>query len=169
MTNVRVKENLSLQAVTMDWALTDVGTLDEREELASAARVALGTDAMSDIGEVLPDPDSTDRRGWWGDFESEEIWGGWPVGCKNWLLTRAKITDTPSSEGSTLGRARNYTLAALQPFIDKRIASQLVVDAFRTERDRIDVSAQIYRGPNEEIDLRYQLMWQEPPVFPPKS
>ena len=114
MTDVRLKEYASLQGVTMDFLLRDSGALDEREELATAARVALGTDRMANVNEVLPDPDSTDRRGWWGDMDAEDIWGGWPIGCKNWLLTRAKITDAPSVEGSTLQRARQYTQDALQ-------------------------------------------------------
>jgi phage gp46-like protein len=66
MTDVRLKEYSSLEGVTMDFLLLDSGRLDEREELATAVRVALGTDAKADDAEVLPDPDSTDRRGWWG-------------------------------------------------------------------------------------------------------
>lgn len=148
----------------MDFLLRDTGLLDEREEMLTAARVALGTDRMADKNDILPDPDSTDRKGWWGDLDAEEIWGGWPIGTKNWLLTRAKITQTPSMEGSTLERARRYTLDSLQPFVDKRIASQTSVIATRTDLDRIEVYAQIFRGPESEIDLRYQLLWQEESV-----
>jgi phage gp46-like protein len=120
---------------------------------------------MADLNEVLPDPDSSYRRGWWGDFEAEEIWGGWPIGCKNWLLSRSKITQAPASEGSTLARAQRYTQEALLPFIDKQIASRMTVSATRTELQRIEVIATIYRGPNEEIDLRYQPLWQEEVVL----
>ena len=161
MTDIRIKEYSSLEGVTMDWLLTNVGTLDEREEMATAVRVALGTDRLSAVDEILPDLDSTDRRGWWGDLEAETIWEGWPIGCKNWLLTRAKITQAPAQEGSTLERARRYTEEALRPFIDKGIASQITVSAVRTELQRIEVNAKIYRGPLSEIDLRYQLLWQE--------
>jgi phage gp46-like protein len=165
MTDIRLKEYFSLEAVTMDFLLTTNGQLDEREELATAARVALGTDRMADVGDILPDPDSTDRRGWWGDFEAAEIWGGWPIGSKNWLLTRAKITDALSQEGSTEGRAQRYTQDALQPLVDRHIASSLAVAATRTDTQTIEVGAQIYRGPLTEIDLRYQLLWQEDPIF----
>jgi phage gp46-like protein len=109
----------------------------------------------------LPDLDSTDRHGWWGDLDAEEIWGGWSIGCKNWLLSRSKITDALSVEGSTLARAKRYTQEALQPFIDKRVATRIEVSAVRTELERIVVEAKIYRGPTAEIDLRYQLLWQE--------
>lgn len=161
MSDLKLHEYSSLEGVTFDFLMLDTGMLDETEELATAARVALGTDKMADERDVLPDPDSTDRRGWWGDFEAELIWGGWPIGTKNWLLSRAKITQSPSEEGSTLERARRYTQEALQPFIEKRIATQMSVVANRTELQRIEVVAQIYRGPTREIDLRYQLLWQQ--------
>lgn len=162
MTDIRLAEYATiLDAVRLDWVLRDTGALDEREELATLVRVALGTDALASPDEVLPDPDSTDRRGWWGDLDAESIWGGWPIGTKNWLLTRAKITEAPSSEGSTLERARQYTYDALTPLIDRRIASAVDVTAARTELQRIEVRATIHRGPEPEIDLRYQLLWDE--------
>ena len=149
MTDLRIKEKVSLEGTTMDLLLRSDGSLDEREELATAVRIALGTDALSDVDEILPDPDSSDRRGWWGNMDAEEIWGGWPIGCKNWLLLRAKITDAPSSEGSTLYRAKQYTQDALQPFIDKRIATRIDVTATRIGLDRIDVDIFMYRGSSQ--------------------
>lgn len=165
MTDARLIEEASLEGVTMDLLLLDTGMLDEREELATAVRVALGTDSTADKNDVLPDPDSTDRRGWWGDLDAEDIWGGWPIGCKNWLLTRAKITDVPSVEGSTVHRARQYTLDALRPFVERRIASNANAEAVRVGLQRIDVVAQLFRGPELEIDLNYQVLWQEEPVY----
>lgn len=167
MTDARLKEYGSLTGVTMDLLLTSSGRLDEREELATAVRVALGTDATAGENDILPDPDSTDRRGWWGDFDAAEIWGGWPIGCKNWLLSRAKITDAPSQEGSTLQRAHQYTLDALRPFVERRMASNANASAVRKGLERIEVTAQLFRGPELEIDLNYQALWQEPPAFDP--
>jgi phage gp46-like protein len=169
VTDARLKEYSSLEGVTMDLLLLDSGRLDEREELATAVRVALGTDATAGANDVLPDPDSTDRRGWWGDFEAAEIWGGWPIGCKNWLLMRAKITDAPAVEGSTLQRARQYTMDALRPFVEIRAASNANAIAVRTGVERIEVTAQLFRGPELEIDLNYQQLWQEEPVFDPPA
>ena len=163
--DARLKEFFSLEAVTMDMILTPSHQIDDREQLATAVRVALGTDALAGPNDVLPDPDSTDRRGWWGDMDAEKIWGGWPIGCKNWLLTRAKISDEFSVEGSTVARAQAYTEDALQPFIDQKIASEIQAVATRTADDRIEVRAKIFRGPIEEIALRYQQVWQEPDIY----
>ena len=59
--------------VSVDWLLQDDGTLDSSEALATAVIVALGTDRLATRNDRLPDPDSTDRRGWWGDYETETI------------------------------------------------------------------------------------------------
>jgi phage gp46-like protein len=160
MTDIRLIEHVSLEVMSMDWLLKDDGTLDESEELATAAMVALGTDALSDPEEVLPDPDSTDRRGWWGDYQATEIWDGWPIGTKCWLLRRAKISDTPSSEGSTLQRAKNYVLNSLQPFIDRMICTSVEATVGRVGLDRIDVYVIMYRGPKDAIALRFQMLWE---------
>ena len=165
MSDLRLKQTYSLEGVTMDLLLRDNGTLDEREELATAVRVALGTDALADIDEILPDPDSTDRRGWWGDLDAKSLWNGWNIGCKNWLLTRAKITGPDSFEGSTLARAEAYTRNALQWFIDNNVCSRIDVVARQTELQRIEVNVTIYRGPLAEIDLQYQMLWEEEPFI----
>src|SRR4051812_1651501 len=73
-------------SVTIDWQLLDDGTLDDRQALATAVVVALGTNALADVDDRLPDPDSTDRQGWWGDMDAEAIWNAWPIGTKLWLL-----------------------------------------------------------------------------------
>lgn len=159
--DITVSDGATLAGTFMDWILKRDGTLSVEEELATAVRVALGSDRLADLNEVLPDPDSQDRRGWWGDIEAEEIWGGWPIGCKNWLLRRAKIADEFSWEGATVVRAKTYTRESLQPFIDKRICSQIDVEATRVGREEIDVHIVMWRGPKTRVELRFQYLWKE--------
>jgi len=161
LVDIFLRDKVSLAGTFMDWLLLSDGTLSEDEELATAVRVALGTDSLADITEVLPDPDSDDRRGWWGDVDADVIWDGWPIGCKNWLLERAKISDEFSWEGATLVRARTYTYEALQPFISQGICTQLDVNAVRIGLTEIDVYVTMYRGPKREIQLRFQYLWDE--------
>lgn len=148
-------------AVTLDWLLTDQNLLAEGYDLQSAVIVALGTDALAPPDEQLPDPDATDRRGWWGDIDADEIWGGWDVGCLLWLLQRAKITGPLAEAGSTVSRADGWTRDAMRPFIERRIASRIDVEADRVAIDRIDVGVIIYRGPEPAIELRYSELWDE--------
>ena len=158
MTDVYLRDKVGLAGTFMDW-LQNADGRSEEQELATAVRVALGTDALAAIDDPLPDLESEDRRGWWGDIDAEDIWGGWPIGCKNWLLTRAKIADPYSWEGATLVRAKAYTRTALQPFIDQHICSRIDVDASRTGRDKIEVHVIMYRGPKKLIELRFQSLW----------
>jgi phage gp46-like protein len=161
MTDIRLISVVNLEGCFMDWLLLSDGTLDESNELATAVSVALGTDALVLNTDILPDPDSTDLRGWWGDYQAQEIWNGWPIGCKNWLLERAKILDTPSSEGSTVLRAQQYTQQALQPFVDQRVCTSFDVYAWRASLDRIYVDVIMYRGNKKDIALQFQVLWSE--------
>lgn len=142
-------------AVSLDWLTTDLGLIAEGYDLQTAVIIALGTDALAPIDEDLPDPDATDRRGWWGDMDAEELWDGWPVGCLLWLLRRAKITST------TLVRAEGWTREAMAPFTSHKIASRIDVLAEQTGIDRIDTGVVIYRGPRPDIELRYNELWSE--------
>ena len=161
MSDIKIVSTADLHGTVADWKLLPNGNLDESEELANYAKVALMTDRISDPDEVRPDPDSTDRRGWWGDMDAQAIWGGWPIGTKNWLLTKAKINDFPSWEGATVARAENYTRESLQPLIDLRFCSAINVKASRVAIDRIDVSVVFYRGNLPDIELIFQDLWNK--------
>jgi phage gp46-like protein len=148
-------------AVELDWLLTDQNLIADGFDLQSAVIVALGTDSLANINDELPDIDATDRRGWWGDMDADDIWNGWPVGCKLWLLRRSSITGPGSLAGSTLARAEGYTRDAMKPFIDQSIATRIDVLAGQTNTQRIDVGVVIYRGPRPEVALRYSELWAE--------
>jgi phage gp46-like protein len=148
-------------AVTLDWLMTDQNLIADGYDLQSAVIVALGTDAYAPLGLELPDPNATDRRGWWGDLDADLIWGGWPVGCLLWLLSRAKITGVNARDGSTLTRADGWTRDAMRPFTQNLIATSIDVSSAQTAIDRIDIGVTIYRGPDPEISLRYSELWDE--------
>jgi phage gp46-like protein len=149
-------------SVSVDWLLLDDGTLDDTDALATAVIVALGTDRLASIDDELPDPDSTDRRGWWGDLDADEIWGGWEIGSRLWLMQRAKITGVAAARGgSTLVRIKHYIAEAIQPFLSLRIASAMSVDVERVDTQRIDALVRLYRGPLTAVELRYQILWQD--------
>jgi phage gp46-like protein len=147
--------------VSVDWFLRGDGTLDDTQALASAVIVALGTDRLATPQDNLPDPDSTDRRGWWADLDAEEIWGGWPIGCRLWTLKREKITGPGALQGSTLVRVEYMIREALQPFLNLRICSRIDIKTERIGKERIQALIRIYRGPEIAIDLRYQILWAE--------
>jgi phage gp46-like protein len=159
MTDVRIVSSATLRETVADWLLLKNGLLDQRQELGNYCKVALMTDMLSDSDEIRPDPDSDDRRGWWGDFDAQPIWRGWPIGTKNWLLERAKIADKFAWEGDTVYRAENYTREALRPLVDMKLCSAIDVFAERVGRERIDVRVIVYRGDLAEVDLLFQDLW----------
>ena len=161
MSDVRIINVTNLAGIWADWLLKPDGTLDETEELANIVKVALLTWGLADTDDILPDPDSTDRCGWWGNLDAEMIWDGWDIGAKIWLLKRAKITPAEAREGATLSRAEQYCRAALQPMIDKRICSHVEVAATRGSIERINVSVKVYRGQLLAIELRFQNLWDQ--------
>jgi phage gp46-like protein len=146
-------------SVSVDWLLLSDGTLDQTEALATAVIVALGTDRLADDGDVLPDPDSSDRRGWWGDLEANEIWGAWPIGCRLWLLRRAKITGPQAWQGSLLTIIEHYIAEAIQPFVDQKTCSDFQIVVQRVDKQRIDALITLFRGPLTEIELQFQVLW----------
>ncbi|TYL87449.1 phage GP46 family protein [Bradyrhizobium cytisi] len=146
-------------SVTLDWSLLPNGTLDDTQALATAVCVALGTNALAGKNDLLPDPDSSDRCGWWGDLDAELIWNGWPIGSKLWLLRRSKIAPASAQQGSTLTAVENYIRDAMQPFVDRRICTSFEVIATRVDKQRIDALLRIFRGPLQPIELQYQILW----------
>jgi phage gp46-like protein len=147
-------------SVTLDWNLLQDGTLDDKYALATSVAIALGTNALADLSDELPDPDSTDRQGWWGNGpDAREIWGAWDIGSKLWLLTRTRSEGPNPFRGSTIARVDNYIRAALQPFIDNGICSRFNVNSTRVSTQQINTLITIFRGPLPAIELRYQLLW----------
>lgn len=160
--DIRTVQNTSfpMVGVQIDWLLRGDGTLDDTQALATAMVVALGTDHRADPGEELPDPDSTDRRGWWGDMDADALWDGWNIGSKLWLMRRQKITGPMAHQGSTTVRIEQYIREAVQPFIARRIGSRMHVEVQKHGKERIDALIRFYRGPILEIELRYSVLWE---------
>jgi phage gp46-like protein len=161
MADVRVVQRAELGRILLDWALTPTGQLDDTEQLQTAVIIAVGTDRRANDDDILPDPRSDDRRGWWGDLKADTIWGGWPIGSRLWLLARAKITDSKAREGATTNRVETYLRECLQPFLDNRVASRMAVSATRTGLNSISASVTLYRGPTPAIALQFQDFWTE--------
>lgn len=161
--DVRIVQNNAFPkySVTCDWKVLGDGTLDDRQALATAVVVALGTDGLASTDDVLPDPDSTNREGWWGNLDADVIWNGWDIGSKLWLLRRSKILPAGSREGSTLALVENYINDAIQPFVDRKICTDFDVWVTRVDDQRIDALLRVYRGPTLEVELRYAILWDE--------
>lgn len=160
MTDIRlVQKGSDYEAVTIDWLVQSTGELDTSGELATAVIVALCSDRRADASDVLPNPDSDDRRGWWADTDAETIWSGWPIGSRLWLLSREKVTGAGASVGSLTGRIEIYLHEALQPMIDRGIATSKTVTVTRVGNERVDAAVTLFRGDKSEVELRFATLW----------
>lgn len=160
MADVRVVQRFELGKIWLDWALTATGDLDDAQQLQTAVIISLATDRRANDDDILPDPLSEDRRGWWGDLNADAIWGGGPIGSRLWLLERAKITDSRAAQGATVNLVETYIREALQWLLDLKVASRLDVSASRTAINAISAGVTLYRGPKPVIALRFQDFWQ---------
>lgn len=180
MPDIRIVQVGLTETVTLDWLLTtnallpSQNGLDETQALVTAVIIAFCTDRLAETSDQLPIPGSTDRKGWWGDLDAEEIWNGWPVGSRFWEMVRDKITDSSYSGGSTIARATAFANECLQPFVDAKIISDFDVVVTQTGEQSVATTVTLYRGPLPDISLQFQSLWNEltspptvTPMFPP--
>jgi phage gp46-like protein len=155
--------NFPAIAVQLDWLLLPSGQLDNSFSLATAVTIALCTDGLAAVSDVLPDPTSHDRRGWWGDVDAKEIWDGWPIGSRLWLLTRTKIKDSVALGGATVANVIVYLKECIAPFVTAGIISDFTADAMRNpyDRNRIDAEVVLLRERSPAVALNYQILWTE--------
>lgn len=159
MTDIRVVQQDADWDLSLDWFLRGDGTLDDSDDLATAAWIALFTDARAQEGDELPDPDATDRRGWWGDLDAERLHGGWPIGSRLWLLSRAKITGAGYRKGATVAQVEAYAYEAMEPFVTIGLATSVAARAERNGRGRIDLTVTLTRDLSRTMTLRYADLW----------
>jgi phage gp46-like protein len=165
--DIRIVQVGVAEAVTLDWLLTTnallpaLNSLDETQALVTAVTIAFCTDRLAETSDSLPIPGSTDRKGWWGDDGAAEIWNGWPVGSRFWLMVRDKITDSNYSGGASTSKALAFANECLQPFVDAEIISEFDVTVTQINASRIDTTVTLYRGPLSDISLQFQSLWNE--------
>jgi phage gp46-like protein len=141
------------QAFSGDWLLAGAG-LDTTYELVTAVAVALFTWRTAEADDALPAGDG-DRKGWWGDHESAEIHGGWPIGSRLWLLAREKQTE------STRARAEAYIREALDPFVGLGLCERIDVAVDWFAQERLGAEIVLTRGPADRIAVRFASLWDE--------
>jgi phage gp46-like protein len=130
--------------------------LEHDSGLETAVLISLFTNRRADDDDVLPDQESTEIQGWWGDLASPEIEGD-QIGSKLWLLGREKTTE------DILARTKLYVEEALQWLIDDGVAAKIEVETDRSGTIGTDVlalSVKIYEVAGRETSLIYKVQWE---------
>ena len=159
---VQSPEAFPKYSIPIDWLLLDDGTLDDTQALATAVIVALGTDRLASPDDVLPIRTRTDRAGWWGDLDAEELFGRLADRHQAVAAASAPRSSARKTRRARPSRASSSTSARRSSRSSiSRIASRFDVEAWRVGTERIDALVMIYRGPTRPVDLRFQVLWDE--------
>lgn len=135
--------------------LTATQDLESDEGLETAVIISLFTDARAFDDDVLPDFNSTDKRGWWGDLVSP-VSDGDKIGSKLWLLERSSTReDVPQ-------KAKQYAMEALRWMITDGVAIKTEVEAERQGRVGQDVLAlkvKIFKKDGTSVAVEFEDVW----------
>ena len=161
MAGIQITQIVAPFTVRFDWLFgTDPSDATDYR-LLNLVIIALNTDRRALATDTLPQLNSDDLRGWWGDTNAKQIWSGWPIGSRLWLMTRDKITTSAARQGSTIERARRYIKEALDPIVAAKIATQYTTDLQQVGQDRISGKITIFRGPKSVIALQFADLWND--------
>jgi phage gp46-like protein len=129
------------------------GALLTDDGLRTAILISLFTDARARDDDVLPEP-GADRRGWWGNaFGDADATPGDQIGSRLWLLRREKIT------ASTIQRAHEYTVEALDWLIQAQVCSAIAVEVEAQGGDRLAIRIVADR-PDGPARLHFDHVWE---------
>lgn len=149
-----ITSGLSVGGPSFD-ALIQNGDLATDDGLQTAIILSLCLDRRAADDDELPDPDDTDRRGWWGDLPLEEGDEPDPIGSRLWLLERAK--DTPE----TAVQAKHYIAEALQWMIDDGVARAITIETQWKSLGFLAIGLSITKADSSgSADSRYDLIWK---------
>ena len=135
---------------------TDDNDLKMDDGLVTSVLISLFSDQRAADDEVLPDPNSTDKRGWWGDLVIPEFEGD-EIGSKLWLLERASLTQ------ETLNLAIQYAEDSLDWMIQDGIASTITVTAERQGGvidEILAMQISIQKSDGTELALNLSNLWE---------
>jgi len=121
--------------------------------LETATLITIGSNQRADDEDPLPD-NSDDRGGWWGD--TIPVVPDDAVGCKLWLLRRAK------TEPEVLSSAREYLRDGFQWMIDDGLASSvdITVVRARTPEPTLLMTIGIERPEADPLYYRFFYNWE---------
>lgn len=154
-----VNNSSLLVDVTIDTIFTPIATQDSDIALARSLWIALNTDGLALPDDILPYAEDTDRRGWVGDYQTEIIWGAWPIGSRLWLLERAKMTVAGSKQGSITALVQQYLTEVLEPYRVAAICESYDITIMTPGPSTITAKVVMHRGAKSSIALVFSDLW----------
>ena len=130
----------------------NAGDLYTDEGLETAVIISLFTDQRAEDDDTLPDPDSEDKRGWWGDqisdIENDEI------GSRLWLHTeRAKITQ------NTMNEIKQDVINALEWMKTDEVVANIEVEVEKQRTDMVAIEVKIKKKDGNTVSYKFDSNW----------
>lgn len=134
------------EAIRCDWK-EGVGDLVSGDDLQTAIIISLFTDRLAgaddDYGE--------DRRGWWGDLDSEYL-----IGSRFWLLRREKLMTQVAL------KAEEYAKEALFWLVEDGVVKSIQINARIRAPNRLYLSIDYTRpDKNSKEMLQFYWVWEK--------
>jgi len=151
-TDIRIDWDSILQEGNFLFANNDLTT---DEGLGTAIIVSLFTDRRAFDDDILPDSNSSDKRGLWGDLVLPDVDGD-QIGSRIWLLEREKTTKEVQE------RYKKYAEEALQWMIDDGVAAEVEAETERQGdpgNDRLALQIKIFKNDGTTITYKFDAWW----------
>lgn len=131
---------------TGDWVMagTQIAT---GADLVSAVLISVFTDRIANADDVISD-NTTDPRGWWGDFGAD-----YPIGSRMWLLNRSKQTT------DVLKRAKDYLTEALKWLIDDGAVAKFDIVTEFTRAGMLGAQITAWKKTGRALSMRFSWVW----------
>ena len=128
-----------------DWQ-TGGGGLQDGNDLETAILISLFTDRLARTDD---DIDGDDRRGWWGDTNSE-----YPIGSRLWLLRRGKLTTKVAL------KAEDYANEALVWLLDDGVVTAISSNAQIVYPNRLNLIISYQQPTQTQASVKFSRVWE---------
>lgn len=128
-----------------DWQ-TGGGGLQDGNDLETAILISLFTDRLARTDD---DIDGDDRRGWWGDTNSE-----YPIGSRLWLVRREKLTTKVAL------KAEDYANEALVWLLDDGVVTAISSNAQIVYPNRLNLIISYQQPTQTQASVKFSWVWE---------
>jgi phage gp46-like protein len=133
-----------------DWAVAN-GALVSGADVETAVLISLFTDRLALASDEIPDAPqlgAPDRRGWWGDQDTNHL-----IGSRLWLLNRVK------GPLNVTKRAQDYAREALQWMLDDGVVAKFDIQATWVPGNRLNLIVTAHRKDGSVISNQSINVW----------
>ena len=128
-----------------DWQ-TGGGGLQDGNDLETAILISLFTDRLARTDDGI---DGDDRRGWWGDTNSE-----YPIGSRLWLVRREKLTTKVAL------KAEDYANEALVWLLDDGVVTAISSNAQIVYPNRLNLIISYQQPTQTQASVKFSWVWE---------